>query len=599
MHRAERTANRATLDAPTAQAVDEVFGAFQDRNRSPGMSYGIVLGGRVVHAGATGVAHIGGSSMHARSVLRVASMTKSFTAAVVLLLRDEGRLRLDEPVATYIPELIGMRLPTPDSPVLTMRMLLTMSAGLPTDDPWADREESMGSAELSELLAAGLSFSSIPGTDFQYSNLGYVIAGRVIANVTGQCYHDVVRDRLLQPLGLHSTGFALADVPADDVVPGHHRLGDAWCEEPFADPGEFSPLGGLFSSVEDLAVWVAGFADAHDAGHDADDDAGDVAGDVADQGHPLCRASRREMQQLQRFIDVTVPQTQPGVPPVRARASGYGFGLVVSHDTRWGQIAGHSGGYPGYGSHMRWHLATGTGVVALGNGRYVPAGEPASLALELVLTSRHAPSRRVTRWARSREVQRAAQSLLVRWDDAVADAIFAANVDRDLPRERRRAALEAAAQQLGPVSGDEDPAPVSASAADIAWWVSGANGRVRMYVQLTPQATPLVQTLTVAFVGAVSPQLAAVAGNAAASLGPADADVEVECVEWRSAHDATFRIRSGVDQWRAVLAVDPASGEVTSHRVTPTPPSSIRFDDIADSPVTDAPVTDAEVLDRE
>ena len=126
-------------------------------------------------------------------------MTKSFTASAVLLLRDEGALSLDEPVGTYVPELAGFRGATADSPLITVRHLLTMSGGLPTDDPWGDRLQGLPLDAFAELLGGGFTFAWPPGTAFEYSNLGYGILGRVLTNVSGQEYRDLIRDRLLHP----------------------------------------------------------------------------------------------------------------------------------------------------------------------------------------------------------------------------------------------------------------------------------------------------------------------------------------------------------------------------------------------------------------
>ncbi|MCU1397176.1 MAG: hypothetical protein JWN62_285 [Acidimicrobiales bacterium] len=558
----------ADLDPGALSLVDEVFATFQARDKAPGVVYAIVAGGVPLHVGAVGGASPGGAPMHVDSVLRIASMTKSFTAAAALLLRDEGLLRLDEPVATYVPELASVRLPTADSPMPTIRMLLTMSGGLPTDDPWADREESMRPGDFSALLAGGLTFSAAPGTGFEYSNLGFVIVGRAITNIAGRPYRDVVRDRLIVPLGLTSTGFSVGEIPAANIVEGHFKVQEEWAVEPFAEPGEFSPLGGLFSSVRDLAVWAGGFADAFPARDEPED------------AHPLSRASRREMQQLQRFNDVTVPATPAGVdvPAVRARASGYGLGLVATHDTRWGQIVGHSGGYPGYGSHVRWHVASGVGVIALGNGRYMPASEPASTALEVVLASLDAPSRRVTRWARTRELQAAVHQLVIAWDDGAADRVFASNVDTDLGREARRTAVREITAKLGAIEPVDVTKSVSANAAEIDWWIVGEHGRAKVELLLTPHAVPLVQEVEITFVADPTPQMEAAAVEAALALPGADATTLMDCIECADGSSATFRVRLGVDEWKIKVAADPETGVVSGTTVTATPPSSRRFD---------------------
>ena len=126
--------------------VDALAESFHQRGGQPGMAYGIVAGGRLVHAGGFGARWLGGPAPGAGTVFRIASMTKSFTAAAVLALRDDGRLRLDDLAEKFVPELRGLALPSPDSPRVSVRHLLTMTAGFPTDDPWGDRQLGLGLA---------------------------------------------------------------------------------------------------------------------------------------------------------------------------------------------------------------------------------------------------------------------------------------------------------------------------------------------------------------------------------------------------------------------------------------------------------------------
>ena len=97
-------------------AVDALAEGFQRRGTQPGMAYGIVEAGRLVHAGGLGEQWLGGPVPGAGTVFRIASMTKSFTAAAVLALRDGGQLALDDPAEQFVPELRGLARPTPDSP---------------------------------------------------------------------------------------------------------------------------------------------------------------------------------------------------------------------------------------------------------------------------------------------------------------------------------------------------------------------------------------------------------------------------------------------------------------------------------------------------
>jgi len=148
-------------------AVDGLAEGFQRRGGQLGVAYGIVADGRLVHSGGWGERWLGGPTPDAGTVFRIASMTKSFTAAAVLALRDDGRLALDDPAEEFVPELRGLALPSPDSPRVSLRHLLTMTAGFPTDDPWGDRQQGLALAEFSAFLARGLSFAWAPGTRFE------------------------------------------------------------------------------------------------------------------------------------------------------------------------------------------------------------------------------------------------------------------------------------------------------------------------------------------------------------------------------------------------------------------------------------------------
>ena len=163
----------------------------------------------------------------------------------------------------YVPELKGWPPVTPDAQRVRIRHLLTMTAGFPTDDPWGDREQGTPLPEFAEFLAQGVSFAWAPGTRFEYSNLGYAILGRVISAVTGAPYADVIKARLLDPLGMSQTGYEADRLRAGRCwPPGTAAKATGWAELPMAPYGAFAPMGGVFSSVHDLARWVSGFAGA-------------------------------------------------------------------------------------------------------------------------------------------------------------------------------------------------------------------------------------------------------------------------------------------------------------------------------------------------
>ncbi|MEO5941185.1 MAG: serine hydrolase domain-containing protein, partial [Candidatus Limnocylindrales bacterium] len=326
---------------PALDGVDAIFERFHGSGAAPGLAYGVVVDGALVHTGGRGTVRVGQDAPpDADSVFRIASMTKSFTAATVLGLRDEGVLRLDDDVATWVPELAGLAPWSSDSPPITIRALLTMSGGLPTDDPWGDRQQDLDADAFLGLLSGGLELAWPTGTRFEYANLGYAILGLVIARATGSEYRAVVEERILGPLGLAGTGYDAAHVEPERVAHGYVKHGDDWIEQAMAAHGAFAPMGGLFSSVRDLAIWAGWLA------------AGFPPRDDPDDARPLSRASRREMQQVQRMRDPELRWQSAAVPPV-PDVAGYGYGLFVGHDLVRGRVVGHGGGYPGFGSHMR------------------------------------------------------------------------------------------------------------------------------------------------------------------------------------------------------------------------------------------------------
>ena len=178
-------------------------------------------------------------------------MTKAFTALTVLKLRDDGSVRLDAPAADYVPELSTWQYPADDSPPIRVRNLLNHLAGFVTDDPWGDRQTPLPEAEFTQLLRAGVPFTSVPQTRYEYSNLGYALLGRIITNVSKRPYADTITRTLLQPLGMESSGFDVEQAPSARRALGYRWENDAWRIEPTLGPGVFGAMGGLQTSAPD------------------------------------------------------------------------------------------------------------------------------------------------------------------------------------------------------------------------------------------------------------------------------------------------------------------------------------------------------------
>ena len=130
-----------------------------------------------------------------------------------------------------------------------------------------------------------------------------------------------------------------------DRAIGHRRVDDRWeIDEPAPlGDGAIAPMGGLWSTVTDLAGWMTFLLDAFPARDGRDDG-------------PLRRSSRREMQQASRAVGATAAGC-PDCGLVRGRADGYGAGLRAADDTHLGAVVSHAGGLPGFGSNMRWQIA--------------------------------------------------------------------------------------------------------------------------------------------------------------------------------------------------------------------------------------------------
>ena len=567
----------AILDAPARSFsdaltdIDTVFERFAARDIVPGFAWGVIVDGRLVRHGGAGFRRVGEDAPppDLDTVFRIASMTKSFTAATVLLLRDEGRLGLDDPVSRWVPELAGLRGRTADSPALTIRHLLTMSPGLPTDDPWGDRQQGLPLDLFSDFLRGGLSMAWAPGTRFEYSNLGYGILGRVITAAAGREYDEVVRTLLLEPLGMTSTGYHRDDIPADRLALGHVRRDGAWIHDPIDPYGAFAPMGGVYTTVRDLAIWVAGLTAAF------------PASDALDDGHPLSRASRREMQQVHRIDDPEIRWPSADAPP-EYDAGGYGYGLFTWNDLRSGRIIGHGGGYPGYGTHMRWHPATGIGVVGLSNGRYGPVVLAVREALAALVADHPRRSRGPEPWPETHAARPAVEGLLERWDDTVASRLFAMNIELDEPVERRRRAIEALRDTHGALRPDAAEPATSESPAHLVWWLRGDRGRVRLEILLSPEQPPKVQKLAIQSVPEPSPGLTAIAEHVVAQLaGPGAAwPASVELAETidRPALDRT--VRAAEASWGPVTLgpVVAGDGRMTARWRLPGPHGDLELE---------------------
>ncbi|HEU4454350.1 MAG TPA: serine hydrolase domain-containing protein [Longimicrobium sp.] len=463
--------------------IDRMMRGFAERSRVPGIAYGIVVDGRLAHVGTAGYRELPSRApVDTSTVFRIASMTKSFTAVAILQLRDAGLLSLDDPVERHVPELAGLRYPTADAPKITIRHLLSHSAGFPEDNPWGDQQLAATDDEMSAMMRAGIPFSTAPGTAYEYSNYGFAILGRIVANVSGMPYPRYLTERVLLPLGMTSTTLEASAVPPHRLAHGYRLRDGEWIEEPALPDGAFGPMGGMLTSLADLGRWVGFMLDAW------------PARDEAERG-PLRRASLREMQQVARYGGASaVRDTAAGT--VALSAGGYGYGLGVRQTCLFRTSVSHSGGLPGFGSLMRWLPEHGVGIVAMGNLTYTGWGGVVEQALQ-ALSRTGALAPRVPQPApvlvrRQEQVTR----LVARWDDSLADSVAAMNLYRDEPKERRRAAIEALVRKAGGECRPEGTLQAE-NALRGGWRMRCRDSDLGVYVTLAPTEPARVQYLEV------------------------------------------------------------------------------------------------------
>ena len=207
--------------------IDSIYKRHAEENHFPGISFGLVVDGELVYKNSYGYTDISKKiPATTSSLFRIASMSKSFTCMAILKLRDEEKLNLDDPAYLYIPELKNLKYPTADSPPITIRHLMSHSAGFPEDNPWGDRQLADNDKDLMEFIGKQITFSNPPGIAYEYSNLGFALQGKIITKVSGMRYQDYIKKNILEPLGMKTTTYEYADVAPDKLAHGYRWLNE-------------------------------------------------------------------------------------------------------------------------------------------------------------------------------------------------------------------------------------------------------------------------------------------------------------------------------------------------------------------------------------
>ncbi|WP_269856946.1 serine hydrolase domain-containing protein [Streptomyces sp. RPT161] len=308
------------------RALQERLESLALTHRVPGAQLAVDTGTHVLSV-CTGTADAAtGAPFTADTAVPLGSVTKTYTAAAVMLLADDGDLSPDDPAALFLPELRAL-------PQLTVRHLLSHTGGLPTGP---DSDTAVGTTFSRYLAEACTPRDTLfaPGAGFSYSNAGYVAAGRLVAEVTGMTWQDAVRAMLLEPLGT-VPAFLGDTAPARPTAAGHARntaSGRVRTAQQNLAPVE-AAAGGLLASALDLAA--------------------------------LGRSLVGRSAVLPAAVAATMRGPEPEADP-GALADAWGLGVALfQQDGRW--WCGHDGNAQGTSCHLRAEPDSGVVVAFTGN----------------------------------------------------------------------------------------------------------------------------------------------------------------------------------------------------------------------------------------
>lgn len=321
-----------TLLPQTAHGIDDILSRAQAQGRAPAVAGAVVRDGEMVHFGAFGADPETGEAPTRDTQFRIGSITKTMTATLVMQLRDEGRLALDDPLHHHLPG-------TPFGSAITLRQLLGHVSGLQRepDGQWWERSDGPPiHAFLEGLTPEKIAYPPYRG--YHYSNLAYGLLGAVLSRTTGLGWADLARKRLFEPLNMVRTSYTEVEPFARGYVV--HPWYGTLREEPRTDTGAMAPAGQLWSTAADLTRWAALLADPDPA--------------------VLSPATLTEM---------CAPVV---ISDLESWTCGHGLGIELC---RVGErvFAGHGGSMPGYLAHLLVHRPSRTGSVVFASA-YTLAG---------------------------------------------------------------------------------------------------------------------------------------------------------------------------------------------------------------------------------
>ncbi len=234
--------------------------AQMDYQNLPGISVGIIYDQDLIYAKGFGYSNLEDKTPATiQTLYRIASISKTFTATAIMQLRDEGKLRLDDPIEKFLPG-FNIKNPFPDSREITVFHLITHTSGLPRNAGfpyWTDRKFPTMKQILEALPEQEMIYP--PGTQYKYSNLGIALLGEIVSVASGMSYEKYITENILKPLEMAgSSVFIMEKDKIKLTTPYSYRFPDGSRRiMPFTDAKGIAPAANITSNIEDMSKYIS------------------------------------------------------------------------------------------------------------------------------------------------------------------------------------------------------------------------------------------------------------------------------------------------------------------------------------------------------
>lgn len=331
--------NEPTLDSVIEDFQDQLLADLEDDNILGCVSAAIVKGEKIIWSKAFGVLdRLSTAKADSNTIYRVGSVTKSFTAMLMMQLEADGLLDIDEPIENFLPEVKHIK-GYSDSTQISFRQLAAHTAGLQREPDWEEAYSGPIQDWEKKLLVCipKTAFQSKPGEKYSYSNIGYGILGLALARVAGESYIELVKERIFEPLGMNNSYFVIPENKQGQLARGMEggpfgELNLDTPQEEHQGRGYKVPNGAIYSTPNDLARFLMASIGYYDILEDA------------------------KLQLMQ----------EPGIVEDENWWQNYGLGYRLLRDSII-STAGHTGAVSGYTANFMFEKEQEYGVVIMRN----------------------------------------------------------------------------------------------------------------------------------------------------------------------------------------------------------------------------------------